>query len=338
MVVKKHKSDEQALVPQPQLDSAKLQLIQGVPRFSKLLSPIMLLSGHKAEVLSMKFSPSGEHLVSGSTDKQIYLWNVYGECQNYLVLKGHNNAVLEVCWTYDEKNIVSASADKTVALWDAETGIRLHKSIHASFANACCTVRKGTQLYVSGSDDKSIRVWDPRSRLPAHSFDDKFPVTCVGFSDDGQQVYSGGIDNEIKIWDMRKGSMWIKLTGHNDTVSGLKLSPDGSYLLSNSMDQTVKIWDVRPYANAERCVKVFGGISHSFEKILLRCAWSPDGSKVSAGSADRQVTIWDTTSRKVLYKLPGHRGSVNEVDFHPKESIIGSCSSDQTIYLGEVKP
>jgi len=56
-------------------------------------------------------------------------------------------------------------------------------------------------------------------------------------------------------------------------------------------------------------------------KNLLRCAWSPDGSKVSAGSADRYVYIWDANTRRILYKLPGHNGSVNDVDFHPKEPI-----------------
>ena len=54
---------------------------------------------------------------------------------------------------------------------------------------------------------------------------------------------------------------------------------------------------------------------------LLHCAWSPDGAMVAAGSADRFVYIWDTTSRRILYKLPGHLGSVNDVDFHKDEPI-----------------
>ena len=37
-----------------------------------------------------------------------------------------------------------------------------------------------------------------------------------------------------------------------------------------------------------------------------------------------------------MYKLPGHSGSVNECVFHPKEPIIGSASSDKTVYLGEL--
>lgn len=92
---------------------------------------------------------------------------------------------------------------------------------------------------------------------------------------------------------------------------------------------------------------------------MLRCSWSPDGSKVSAGSADRFVYVWDTNSRRIIYKLPGHNGSVNDVVFHPKEPIsklfhsfknvkirqlmilfplVASGASDKQIYLGEIEP
>ena len=60
---------------------------------------------------------------------------------------------------------------------------------------------------------------------------------------------------------------------------------------------------------------------HFFFQNLLHCAWSPDGEMVSAGSADRFVYIWDTNTRKIMYKLPGHLGSVNDVDFHKVEPI-----------------
>lgn len=46
--------------------------------------------------------------------------------------------------------------------------------------------------------------------------------------------------------------------------------------------------------------------------------------------------IFDVETEEELYHLPGHKGSVNEVTFHPKEPIIGSCSSDNSIYLGEL--
>ena len=88
----------------------------------------MLLSGQGSEVYSGKFSPSGEHLVSGGFDRLIYLWNVYGEtCSNYNMLKGSNGAILEVDWSRDGSKLYSVSADKSLAVWDAMTGDRIKK-------------------------------------------------------------------------------------------------------------------------------------------------------------------------------------------------------------------
>ena len=36
----------------------------------------------------MKFSPSGDVVASGSFDKHIFLWNTYGDCENFMMLKG----------------------------------------------------------------------------------------------------------------------------------------------------------------------------------------------------------------------------------------------------------
>ena len=38
-------------------------------------------------------------------------------------------------------------------------------------------------------------------------------------------------------------------------------------------------------------------------------------------SLSRFVYVWDSVTQRILYRLPGHLGSVNDVDFHPKEPI-----------------
>lgn len=75
---------------------------------------------------------------------------------------------------------------------------------------------------------------------------------------------------------------------------------------------------------------------HGSDRNLLRCSWSADGEMVTAGSSDRAVHIWDVPSGQELYYLPGHKSTVNEVVFHPKEPIVASASSDKTIFLGEL--
>ena len=57
---------------------------------------------------------------------------------------------------------------------------------------------------------------------------------------------------------------------------------------------------------------------------------------VGVGSSDCMVCVYDAVSGAIKYRLPGHGGSVNEVVFHPTEPVIGSCSSDMSVYLGEI--
>merc|ERR1712070_1259119 len=122
-------------------------------------------------------------------------------------------------------------------------------------------------------DDGSSKLWDMRVKGCIQTFPEDYQVTAVAFSDASDKVFTGGIDNTIKVWDLRKEDKIMELKGHTDTVTGLRLSPDGSYLLSNSMDNTVRAWDMRPYAPANRCVKMFTGHQHNFEKNLLKCDW-----------------------------------------------------------------
>lgn len=341
----KRKANEGALVPskKPRNDlvsaaehNKRLQLAE-IGRTSSLEAPIMLLTGHLGEIYCGKFHPDGTYLATSGFDRQIFFWNTLGECENFGVLSGHTGAVLDMHFSTDGSLLFTASTDKTLGVWDTHVGVRVKRLRgHTLYVNTCHPARRGPQLICSGGDDSTLKLWDARKRTPAHSFQESYQITAVSFNDTAEQVFSGGIDNQIKVWDLRKNAVLYKMTGHLDTVTGLTLSPDGSYLLSNSMDNTLRIWDVRPFAPQERCVKILQGHMHNFEKNLLRCSWSPDGSKVAAGSADRYVHIWDTTSRRLLYKLPGHNGSVNEVQFHPKEPIVLSVASDKQVFLGEI--
>lgn len=310
----------------------------GPARTSDLLAPIMLLTGHTGPVLSSKFSPDGRHVLTGSQDRTLLIWEVYGECANTMNFKGHSNAVLEVHWSADSENCFSASADKTAALWDAKTGARVRQfKGHSAVVNSFCPSRDAN-VCASGSDDRTVRVWDARVRTCQEVLTHPWPVTAVSVAHDGMHLYTGCLDGKVRSYDLRRPqAVAMELSGHQDIVTGLRLSPDGSSLLSNAMDNFVRCWDVKPYASGDRCLKEFAGAQHNYEKGLIRCSWSRNGAQVAAGSADSFVYVWDASTKRVVYKLPGHAGSVNEVDFHPTQPIICSCGNDKQVFLGELR-
>uniref|UniRef100_A0A7S2XUZ9 Anaphase-promoting complex subunit 4 WD40 domain-containing protein n=1 Tax=Fibrocapsa japonica TaxID=94617 RepID=A0A7S2XUZ9_9STRA len=329
--------EEQQIVKKIRVGGEMVEVHPEFERTSNLMSPTMMLTGHQAAVYSLQFDPSGQNLASGSFDKTIMLWSVYGECTNYNVLRAHKNAVLQVQWSPDGSRLISASADRTIGLWDPNTG-KLKKKLqaHSGVVNSCAFGRRGNDMVASGSDDATLCVWDTRMRKPADVFECDYAVLAVGISKDNDQVFAAGLGEVVQVWDVRKGQVSLELEGHHHTITGMSLSPDGSYLLTNSMDNTLRQWDVRPFVQGSRCSKVYTGLQHNFEQTLLRCGWSPSGEQVASGSADRVVHVWDEMTTQELYHLPGHTGSVNEVSFHPKEPIIGSCGSDKVIYLGEL--
>ncbi|GAB1205663.1 hypothetical protein APSETT445_004341 [Aspergillus pseudonomiae] len=245
------------------------------------------------------------------------------------LLSGHRGAVLDLQWSRDSRTIFSASADMTLASWDLETGQRIRRHVgHEEIVNCLDISKRGQELLVSGSDDGCVGIWDPRQKEAIEYLETELPITAVALSEAGNEIYSGGIDNAIHVWDLRKKSITYSMTGHMDTITSLEISPDSQTLLSNSHDSTVRAWDIRPFAPTNRLIKTYDGAPVGLEKNLVRASWDPKGERIAAGSGDRSVVVWDFKTGKLLYKLPGHKGTVNDVRFSPNgEPINGNAPS-----------
>ena len=73
------------------------------------------------------------------------------------------------------------------------------------------------------------------------NFDSTVQVLSVSFNENSEQIISGGLDNDLKVWDVRKPEVLYRLKGHTESPTGLSLSPDGAYIASNAMDSTGKL-------------------------------------------------------------------------------------------------
>lgn len=329
-------------------------LIRSVKRTSSLSHSILGLTGaHTSEILDVKFSRDGSRIAAASADRTISIWSVYGDCANIGQLKGHSKAVSCLAFSSNiSDTLYSGSADGTIIVWSITTGEKQRRlRAHRAIVNCVSATCSGPELIVSASDDGRVMVWDPEAKEPLDILEVEYPVTAVAFSDDSSQIYVGGIDNQIHIYDLTRKSIILSLRGHMDTITSVSLSPSGSHLLSTAFDDTLRIWDVRPFApepnpadpNANtanpRLYRTLRGTTFGgFENLLIKAGWSADGEKVVAGGADRTCTIWDVESLTILYKLPGHKGTCTAAVFHPREPIVVSCSTDMTLLLGEIDP
>ncbi|KAL3636314.1 hypothetical protein CASFOL_020861 [Castilleja foliolosa] len=155
---------------------------------------------------------------TGSADKLIKIWEIDDKNKHHLVgvLEKHKSAINALALSEDGSVLYSGACDRSIIVWDgAATGwaaagaLRGHKK-----GILCLAVVK--DILCSGSADKTVRIW----RGSGNSYSclavfegHKSPVKCLTASLDFAEknsddlgnsylVYSGGLDFEIKVWQI----------------------------------------------------------------------------------------------------------------------------------------
>ncbi len=80
-------------------------------------------TGHGGGVWACAWSPDGQHLLSGSDDNTLRVWDASsGRC--VLTLEGHRGGVMACAWSPDGQHLLSGSSGNTLRVWDASSGQR----------------------------------------------------------------------------------------------------------------------------------------------------------------------------------------------------------------------
>ena len=108
-------------------------------------------------VNSVVFSPDGQTIALGSTDKTVKLWSRQGKLLN--TLNGHNDSVISVMFSPDGQTIASGSGDKTVKLWSRDGRLLNTLKGHDVYVRSVVFSPDG-QTIASGSEDKTIKLWN----------------------------------------------------------------------------------------------------------------------------------------------------------------------------------
>jgi WD40 repeat protein len=146
----------------------------------------------------------------------------------------------------------------------------------------------GRQL-VSGSDDKTVRLWNVVSGTPGHVLQGHTDIlSSVAWSPNGLRVVSGSFDKTVRLWDAASGAPGPVLQGHIDSVTSVAWSPDGLQIVSGSVDKTVRLWDAASGAP--------GPVLRGHIDSVTSVAWSPDGRQIVSGSGDKTVRLWNAVS------------------------------------------
>jgi WD40 repeat protein len=202
--------------------------------------------GHQGNINCLLFDNSSKYLFSGSEDRTIIAWDVasgkpfrtitHGQSVNSLAMAGNDPRFLYVAGVGPKISVYNLANLQVTRTFDG----------HTDAINAI-DISKNNQYLLSGSNDKTARIWDLKSGKELR----KLPVDCwkvlaVAFSDDSKYAVTGCNDGSIKVWEVETGKLLTSIQSTGNVVRDVAFIKNTQLavatMLRGSTDYGVRIW------------------------------------------------------------------------------------------------
>jgi WD40 repeat protein len=179
----------------------------------------------------------------------------------------------------------------SIHLWDLYAGRPVSEFIgHRGRINEISISSDG-KFVLSGSQDKTARLWDLKSGKELRKFQHAESVTSVSLSADGKLLLTGSEDGIARIWDPVAGTEIQRFVGHPKAIRSVALSPDTLWVLTAGEDKTARLWDRSSAKEVQQL-----GVDETSNAVSF-CGSS---SVVVTMSVDRIARLWDLSLPKIL--------------------------------------
>lgn len=154
-------------------------------------------------------------------------------------------------------------------------------------------------------------------------------VNVSDISDNSPYLASGGLDEYIKIWDLRTGQVKQTLNQHHYPVFCLDFSPDGQTLAIGSMHETIELWYLGKGDRPPSLENLLEG--HALGVFSLH--FTPDGQMLISRSLEETIKIWDIKTGELIQTLDSHAGPIWSEAISPDGKILATGNLDETIKI-----
>ncbi|KAJ8387313.1 hypothetical protein AAFF_G00158090 [Aldrovandia affinis] len=258
-------------------------------------------AAHGAGIFSMYACEEG--FATGGRDGCIRLWDVDFKPITKIDLReaeqGYKGlSIRSVCWKADR--ILAGTQDSEifeVMVRDRDKPLLIMQG-HCEGELWALDVHPKKPLAVTGSDDRSVRLWSLTDHALIARCNMEESVRSVAFSSDGSQLALGMKDGSFTVLRVRDMTEVVHIKDRKEVIHEMKFSPDGSCLAVGSNDGLVDVYAVgQRYKKVGECSKSSSFITH--------LDWSVDSKFLQTNNG---------AGERLFYKMPSgkHLASKDE--------------------------
>jgi WD40 repeat protein len=200
-------------------------------------------------IQSLKFRPDGQWLASGGF-RTVKLWHkpAGGKRLDLAALEGPPRSITV---SADSKFAAIGEETGKVKVFDLTNG-QIAKTLagHSGPVTGVAFTADGARL-VTGSLDKTFRVFNLADQQQIASVETASPINAVAIVGEGKLVATAGADNMLRTWDLpamqpAEAPKPVKeIGGHGGPINSLlALAPNGAKVLTGCQDGGIRVVDV----------------------------------------------------------------------------------------------
>uniref|UniRef100_A0A8C7HDW4 TLE family member 3, transcriptional corepressor n=1 Tax=Oncorhynchus kisutch TaxID=8019 RepID=A0A8C7HDW4_ONCKI len=298
----------------------------GIPRHARQINTL----SHGEVVCAVTISNPTRHVYTGGKGC-VKIWDISQPGSKSPVSQldclNRDNYIRSCKLLPDGRTLIVGGEASTLTIWDLASQTPRIKAELTSSAPACyaLAISPDAKVCFSCCSDGNIAVWDLHNQTLVRQFQGHTDgASCIDISHDGTKLWTGGLDNTVRSWDLREGRQlqqhdftsqifslgycptgeWLavgmessnvevlhhtkpdkyQLHLHESCVLSLKFANCGKWFVSTGKDNLLNAWRT-PYG-----ASIFQSKESS---SVLSCDISADDKYIVTGSGDKKATVYE---------------------------------------------
>ncbi|XP_029472437.1 transducin-like enhancer protein 4 isoform X1 [Rhinatrema bivittatum] len=297
----------------------------GIPRHARQINTL----NHGEVVCAVTISNPTRHVYTGGKGC-VKVWDISHPGNKSPVSQldclNRDNYIRSCRLLPDGRTLIVGGEASTLSIWDLAAPTPRIKAELTSSAPACyaLAISPDSKVCFSCCSDGNIAVWDLHNQTLVRQFQGHTDgASCIDISNDGTKLWTGGLDNTVRSWDLREGR---QLQQHDFTsqIFSLGYCPTGEWLAVGMENSNVEVLHVTKPDKYQL---------HLHESCVLSLRFAHCGKWFVSTGKDNLLNAWRTPYGASIFQSKESSSVLScDISVDDKYIVTGSGDKKATVY------